>query len=241
MKIKKAIAISIVIFLLLIFGGFTLWGFYIPGNINNLLKTGSYSRTIAGNAFIQNSENGYQYIVDISNEPDFDFVRIYISNLNGEAVYEIFWADASRNFSNVQTTGKWPLQNGINVFQMPIDDDSIQVLKFDFANAPGISFDIDSVMFTNNWYVPFASILLIFIVSFLLSLTLSNLLTQRRLFAFCSYLAKHISIALFFFENGGRKKITGFICAPKNTLVEHRSDLHSLLSVCYRQSCDNDR
>jgi hypothetical protein len=201
MKRKKAIAISIASFLALSVMGLALYGFFIPGNIFSLLKTGSYTKTIDGSALFAGNENGHEYmavgntftstgndpyfVIDISSEPQFDFVRIDVSDIKYPqwvpsyiVISEIYWADSGESFSGTTTTGYQELINGVNIFQLPADR-NIQALRFDLADAPNVSFNINSLTFTNNWYLPPLTVALIIILSLTVSLIVFDVLARE--------------------------------------------------------------
>jgi hypothetical protein len=170
MKREKVLALGIMSFLFLSLLGVALYGFFIPGNILNLLKTGSYTKKIDGAALFAGNENGPQYtvegnlftatgdhpyfVIDIANEPRFAFVRVKISNLKGMARGEInFLTDTGQGYTKWAANGSQELVNGINVFAVPRDFD-IQALRFAMSEADGASFNLEYVMLTNNWHIP---------------------------------------------------------------------------------------
>jgi hypothetical protein len=180
MKRKRTIALSIIVLLALTLFGFVLYGASVPGNVHSLLKTGSYTKMVGGGDLFAGSGSSHQYtvdgnfftatgdspffVVDVSNEPPFDFVRVKISNLQGRAWGEIWYLANADGTTEWETAGNQELRNGVNVFGLPRNSD-VRMLRFALSEADNASFNLEYIMFTNNWYVPPKIIALILAVS----------------------------------------------------------------------------
>jgi hypothetical protein len=191
MATKRAIAFSAAALSLWLFVGIALYGFFIPGSILDLAGVGGHAKTVYGNDIFRGNENGPQYtvdgdlftsmggspyfVIDVSGMPQFRFVRIDISNLEGFANCRITWTDSSSGFSGPTYTDSQRLDNGINVFQFPRDAD-IRALKITLTDAHDTRFNLNSITFTNNWYVPPAALAGIFALALMAAFILFDAL-----------------------------------------------------------------
>lgn len=84
----------------------------------------------------------------------FKFINIHISNLSESSqIGQLFWGFTDDNLSEEQSTTVY-LNNGDNIFPLPLNNTDITVLRIDLSTSPGITMNIDSVKFLNFLPIP---------------------------------------------------------------------------------------